>query len=127
MSHRMRWLALGLAWSLCAGSALAEPTASDRATARALADEAGDALDKKNYEVALDRFGRADALVHAPTLLLGVARSQVGLRKFVEAQESYQSILREGVPAGAPPAVSEAHAEGQRRNKGLTVQLACAA
>src|SRR5260221_9187990 len=124
MSHRMRWLALGLAWSLCAGSALAEPTASDRATARALADEAGDALDKKNYEVALDRFGRADALVHAPTLLLGVARSQVGLRKFVEAQESYQSILREGVPAGAPPAFAKAMQDAQREIKAIASKLA---
>src|SRR5207302_4170048 len=84
--------------------ARAEATASDRATARVLADEAGEALDQKNYEVAADKFARAEALVHAPTLLLGLARADVGLRKFVEAQENYQRIVREGVTPGAPPA-----------------------
>src|SRR5262249_50101448 len=79
MSYRVESLAWGLAFLLYAGGAWGEPSASDRATARVLADEAGDALDKKNYEIAADRFGRADALVHAPTLLLGLARAQVGL------------------------------------------------
>jgi hypothetical protein len=124
MSYRVKSLAWGLVFLLYAGGAWGEPSASDRATARVLADEAGDALDKKNYEVAADRFARADALVHAPTLLLGLARAQAGLHKFVEAQENYQRILREGVPAGAPPAFAKALQDAQRELKTVTSKLA---
>ena len=124
MSYRVRSLALGLVFLLYAGGASGEPSASDRATARVLADEAGDALDKKNYEIAADRFARADALVHAPTLLLGLARAQAGLHKFVEAQENYQRIQREGVPAGAPPAFAKALQDAQRELKSVTSKLA---
>jgi hypothetical protein len=119
-----RSLAVGFSLMLLAGIARAEPSASDRATARVLADEAGDALDKKNFEVAVDKFGRADALVHAPTLLLGVARAQVGLFKFVEAQESYLRILREGVPPGAPAAFTKALQDAERELKAIAPKLA---
>ena len=108
MSYGARTWASILALVLGASVARAEPSASDRATARVLADEAGEALDQKNYEVAADKFGRAEALVHAPSLLLGLARAQVGLRKFVEASENYQRIMREGVAPGAPPAFVKA-------------------
>jgi hypothetical protein len=39
----------------------------DRATARALTLEGYEALDRKDYATAADRFGRADALYHVPT------------------------------------------------------------
>lgn len=84
--------------------ALAGPVSDvDRATARSLAAEAHDALDRKEYAVAVDRFTRADALVHAPTFLLGIARAQVGLGAWIAAQETYARVVREGVPAGSPP------------------------
>ncbi|MEJ7727917.1 MAG: carboxypeptidase-like regulatory domain-containing protein [Polyangiaceae bacterium] len=72
----------------------------DRATARKLSFEAATALEAKEYAGAAEKFARADALFHAPTLTLGLARAQVGLGKLVAAQESYQRIVREGVPAG---------------------------
>ena len=62
--------------------------------------------------------------MHAPTLLLGLARAQAGLHKFVEAQENYQRILREGVPAGAPPAFAKALQDAQRELKSITSKLA---
>lgn len=84
--------------------ALAGPVSDvDRATARSLAAEAHDALDRREYAVAVDRFTRADALVHAPTFLLGIARAQVGLGAWIAAQETYARVVREGVPAGSPP------------------------
>jgi len=58
-------IAAGLLW---VGVANAEPSAADRATARSLADEGYTALQDKHYAEAADRFSRADALVHAPTL-----------------------------------------------------------
>lgn len=89
--------ALSLAWP-----AWAEPTEADRATARALALEGHNALTKKDYATAADRFGRADALVHAPTLVVDWARALQGLGRFVEAHEKYELVLREGVDAAAP-------------------------
>ncbi len=92
-------LALGLLW---AGAALADPSPADRATARSLAGEGYQALQDKDYATAADRFSRADALVHAPTLMIDWARSLVGLGKLVEAQERYEQIVRDGVDAKAP-------------------------
>src|SRR5882672_9484512 len=112
-----------LALSLCTRPAFAQPSASDRATARALAEEGGEALDKKNYEIAADRFARADALVHAPTLSLELARAQVGLRKFVEAQETYLRLIREGVPPGSPPSFTKAFQEAQKEIKAIPPRL----
>ncbi len=92
-------LVAGLLW---VGSASADPSAADRATARALAGEGYQALQHKDYPSAVDRFSRADALVHAPTLMLDWARSLAGLGQLVEAQERYQQVLREGVDPKAP-------------------------
>ncbi len=84
------------------GMALAEPSAADRATARSLAGEGYQALQAKDYAAAADRFSRADALVHAPTLMIDWARALVGMGKLVEAQERYEQIIREGVEAKSP-------------------------
>jgi hypothetical protein len=95
-------LAVLLAFSLFSTAAFAEPSAADRATARTLAQEGQQALESKNYGVAIDKFSRADSLVHAPTLLLGLARAQVGLGRLVEAQENYNRIIRDGVAPNSP-------------------------
>jgi len=84
------------------GTSFADPSASDRATARSLAGEGYQALQAKDYAAAADRFSRADALVHAPTLSIDWARALVWLGKLVEAQERYEQIIREGVDAKAP-------------------------
>jgi hypothetical protein len=41
-------------------------------------------------------------MVHAPTLVLGLARALTAEGKYVESQESYNRIIREGLPPGAP-------------------------
>src|SRR5688572_8370318 len=82
--------------------AQAEPTEADRATARALATEGYRALQRKEFEVAAERFQRADALVHAPTLMVDWARALVGLGRLVQAEEKYAQVVREGVDAKAP-------------------------
>ncbi len=73
------------------------------------------ALRDKDYATAADRFGRAVALVHAPTLLRDLARAQVGLGKLVDAHENYSLIIREGVAPDAPQpwvqALADAKAE----------------
>jgi hypothetical protein len=87
---------------LVSQSAFAEPSASDRATARSLAGEGYAALKVKDYQTAEDRFRRADELVHAPTLVVDHARALVGLGHFGEAYEAYDSVLKETVPDNAP-------------------------
>jgi hypothetical protein len=81
---------------------------ADRATARQLGQDGEQALAAKDYKRAEDDFHRADSLIHAPTLLLGLARALAGEGKFVEAQEAYQRIIREGVSPGAPDAFKKA-------------------
>jgi hypothetical protein len=109
---------------LAARPALAEPNEADRATARALALEGNAALQKKDYSTAADRFGRADALVHAPTLVVDWARALQGLGRFVEAHEKYELVLREGVPASAPKSWLRALEEAKKELDALKPRLA---
>ncbi|WP_437291636.1 hypothetical protein [Sorangium sp. So ce406] len=107
----------------CAPAALAQVSDADRATARSLAVEGQESLDRKDHAAALDRFRRADAIIHAPTLLLGVARAQVGLGQWIAAQESYSRILREGAPEGSPEPFFEAIAAAQRELDALAPRI----
>lgn len=96
-------MALALAASLGLSPAVVRADeAADRATARALASEGHQALLKKDFATALDRFRRANQLVRAPTLTVGAARALTGLGRLVEAEEAYQRVLREGIEADAP-------------------------
>ncbi len=98
---------LAAALVLAAPSAFAQ-SAADRATARELGQDGQAALDAKNYAAAEDLFRRADALFHAPTLLLGYARAEAGLGKVVNASEAYNRVIREGVAPGGPEAFVKA-------------------
>jgi hypothetical protein len=119
--HRM--VAALLSAALLAQNASAEPSAADRATARTLAQEGQDALDAKRYSVSVDRFSRAEALVHAPTLLLGLARAQLGLGNLVEAQENYNRIIREGVASNAPRSWGKALADANKEVQTLSSRI----
>ena len=107
-----RWLAaLFIALSLVVlPRAAAAQSDADKATARTLAQEGQVALDKNDFNAAEDRFRRADSLYHVPSVTLGLAQAQVGLRRLVAAQETYKSIVREGVPSGLSPKASAAMA-----------------
>jgi hypothetical protein len=98
-----RWFSSALALVVIFWSAASlGQSDADRATARALAAEGFKALQTGNYETAEDRFRRADALVHAPTLVLDRGRALMGMGRYVEAQEQFELVLREGVPPKAP-------------------------
>ena len=98
-----RWLALALALCVCLSSATSiAQSDADRATARALAAEGFEALQSGDYGVAEDRFRRADALVHAPTLVVDRGRALLGMKRYVEAQEQFELVLREGVDKASP-------------------------
>jgi PEGA domain len=118
-------LCLGLLCALLfAAPVWAEPNESDRATARALALEGHTALSNKNYAVAADRFGRADSLVHAPTLVVDWARALQGLGRFVEAHEKYELVLREGVDSTSPKSWLHALEDAKKELDALKPRLA---
>ena len=92
----------------------------DKSTARALGHEGQDAVDRKDYATAADRFGRAVAIFDEakalvpPTLLLNRARANVGLGHFVSAQEDYNRVVRQGTMPGAPTAFVQAVEEAKK-------------
>jgi tetratricopeptide (TPR) repeat protein len=106
------------------GLARAEASASDRATARALAGEGYAALKNRDYETAEDRFRRADELVHAPTLVLDHARALDGLGRVGEAYRLYQTVLQEDIPANAPWVWRKAVKDAQQEIAALAPRLA---
>ncbi|MEO8875400.1 MAG: hypothetical protein ABI461_07430 [Polyangiaceae bacterium] len=99
-------------------------TSADKATARQLGLEGEDALNKKDYKTAEDKFKRADALYHALTLTLGLARAQAANGKLVAAQESYNRVLHEGAPAGSPPAFVRAVDDARKEVDAVSAQVA---
>jgi hypothetical protein len=84
---------------------------SDKTTARELGQAAEAKLAAQDYKGAENDFRRANALYHAPTLLLGMARAQARLGKVVEAWENYHTIILENVTS--PPAFASALADAQ--------------
>ena len=98
---------VGVAASLYAPGALAQSDA-DRAAARAAATEGVRALEQGRYKDALDLCVRAEAIMHAPTHVLLIARAQAKLGHLVEAEEAYLKIEHERLAADAPPAFVQA-------------------
>jgi hypothetical protein len=126
MPNRRALVALLLALSCLpalGGTAYAQVSDADKSTARGLATEGVAALDRKDYTTAADRFGRADSILHAPTLLLGLARAQVGLGRWVSAQETYRRLVNEGAQPGSPAAFVRAVEEGTRELDALAPRI----
>ncbi len=96
---------------------------ADRATARSLGQEGQQAFESKDYATAEDRFRRADKMVHAPTLVLGLARALAAEGKYVEAQESYNRIIREGLPPGAPDVFKRALDDAKKEVDAVTTKV----
>lgn len=123
MVIRTIWLfALALVALCWTGDAFAQSEA-DKATARALAVEAQQALDAKRYAEAADKFGRAEKLFHAPTLVVGLARAYVGMGKYVEAMEAYNEVIREPISADAPEPFVNAQADAKKEIQGLDEKI----
>jgi hypothetical protein len=87
-----------------------EPTAQDIAQARQLGQQATAAYEAGNYAEAEKLYAAASKLYPlAPTLTLGLARSQAKQGKVVSAQENYNKIVREwGANATAPQPFKDA-------------------
>ncbi|HEY3256628.1 MAG TPA: hypothetical protein VGJ91_21875, partial [Polyangiaceae bacterium] len=109
-------LVAGICVSIAAHNALAQ-TDLERATARDAANNGRAAFDAGKYEKAIDYLSRAEQLVHSPTHLLFIARSQAKLGRLVAAHETYLKISRETLPPNAPKAfVSAQNAAEQEQD-----------
>jgi hypothetical protein len=117
-------LLVGLGLFLAVDRAAADPSEADRTTARALAAEGYEALERQDYATAEDRLRRADALVHAPTIVVDRARALLGLGRLVEAYESYQLVMRETLPRNAPASWKQAVLEAEREVSKVEPRLA---
>jgi hypothetical protein len=95
------------------------PSAEAKAGARAAATRGVAAFDEKRYADALDLFTRAESLMHAPTHILMMARSEAALGKLVRAQEHYAALAREPLGADASTAFKQAKADGAKELEAL--------
>ncbi|MBX3182376.1 MAG: PEGA domain-containing protein [Polyangiaceae bacterium] len=109
----------------------AAQTDEERAAARSLAEQGFSAYNAENWREALDRFERAESLMHAPPHLLYAARASAKLGGFVKARELYNKILREDLPATAPAAFRDAKRDAaaelpevEKKIAYLTIQIA---
>ena len=126
-----RWLSRGtmagalLSVGLSAQIGRADPTpsAEDKAGARAAAERGGAEYKASHYKEALDLFLRAESLIHAPTHVLMIARTQAALGDLVLAKESYLRITREPLTSNAPPAFKRALGDAEKELKDLDPRI----
>lgn len=92
-----------------------EPSAADKATARALLDE-GDALLKAgDAQGAHDKYHSADAIMGVPTTSYALAEAQLRLSLLVEAADTLARIQRFPAQSGEPSAFTRARADAGRK------------
>lgn len=116
-------IVLGLALSLSSAPAYAQSD-EQRAAARSFATEGAKAFNEGRFKDAVDLFGRAETLVHAPPHLLFLARSHAKLGEFVKARENYLKIVRETMPANAPAAFVDAKAAAEQEVREVEPHIA---
>jgi hypothetical protein len=97
-----------LVFALSIGGGAHAQSDEQRAAARSLATEGAAAFNEGRYQEAVDLFGRAESLVHAPPHLLFLARAHAKLGQLVKAREAYMKIVKETLPANASPAFRNA-------------------
>jgi hypothetical protein len=127
MAKTARFLGSLLLVTLLTTSGLAassEPSEATREQARTLAAQGYEALQRSDFVAAENLFRRADALVHAPTIVVDHARALVGLGRLVEAHERYELVLREGMPTNVPWSWQRAAADAERELATLKPRLA---
>ena len=112
--HRQPLAVLALCFGTMTGAATvssnasAEPSLSDRETARALMDEGDAKRDKGDFKAALKSYEAADAIMHVPTTGLEVARAQAQLGLLLEARETLGRLGRLPPKPGEPAAFAGA-------------------
>lgn len=102
-----------VALSLCIALPANAQSDEEKAAARALGLQGSKALQENKYAETIDLVTRAEAIFHAPPHLLMIGRAQVGLGRLVAARENFLKIMREQLPATAPPAFKQAQTDAK--------------
>ncbi|AUX40720.1 uncharacterized protein SOCE26_021210 [Sorangium cellulosum] len=126
MRYRLLSVGVLLLGALVPAPAIAEetaPTAQSKAAARSLADEGWNLYTAGRYEDALKAFSQAEAKVHAPTVLLMMARANEKLGRLLEARAVYKRIVEEKLAAGAAPAFVQAQASAKEELAALLPRI----
>jgi hypothetical protein len=124
-----RLLCLGLVGAVSLGAlslsthAASAQTDEQRAAARTAATEGIRAFEAGRYQEALDYCKRAEAIMHAPTHLLLIARASTKLGRLVEAQEAYFRIQRDQLTPDAPAAFVEAQQKAAEEQAALAPRV----
>jgi hypothetical protein len=92
--------------------------------AEGLAQEGRRALKHKDFEVAEERFRRADALVHNPVWVIGQARALAGLGRLLAAHARYEQVLGEDIPRDAPKSLQRAVQDAQNEIAAIKTRFA---
>jgi hypothetical protein len=108
-------LAVALTWSRPA--AAEEEDTGDKATARQLFHQAGEAMSAGDYAQAADLYARSNALYPAPTAALGEARALVQVGRLLDASERYHALVNSELPEDASDAFKEAVVSARRERK----------
>jgi hypothetical protein len=103
--------ALTAAGLLGSPAAHADPTASDRETARSMMTEGRELREKGDLKGALQRFKTADSLMHVPTTGLEVAKTQVALGLLIEARDTVAAIRKYPQGPSDPAPFNEARSK----------------
>jgi hypothetical protein len=99
---------------VCAGRGARAEDPADVGAARKLGQEGVKLADAGKCGEAVDRLARAEILHHAPTILGRLGECQINLGRIVEGTESLQRVVREPLPANAPPAFVAARKRAQK-------------
>jgi hypothetical protein len=128
-----RGLPPGVARVLCAGllatalavpsRARADPSLSDRETARSLMDDGDAKRDKGDHRGALKSYEAADAIMHVPTTGLEVARAQAQVGLLLEARETLGRVMRSPPKPGEPAPFSAARKAAEALSAELATRI----
>ncbi|HXK17897.1 MAG TPA: hypothetical protein VNG33_08845, partial [Polyangiaceae bacterium] len=99
-------------------------TDEQRAGARSLATEGVSAFNEGRFSDAAELFEKAESLVHAPTHLLFLARSDAKLGRYVKAREAYLKIVKEQLPSTAPQAFRDAQTAADTEVRAIEPKIA---
>ncbi|WP_437511472.1 tetratricopeptide repeat protein [Sorangium sp. So ce1099] len=101
----------------------APPTPHAKATARALADQGLSHYEAGRHAEALRAFHEAEAAVHAPTLLLMIARTYEKLGRLTESRAVYRRLVNEELAPGSPRAFLAAVDEAKQELAALEPRI----
>ncbi len=108
---------------LCPAGALAEPSAAEKETARALMNEGDRKLSQQDLRAALQSYQGADQIMGVPTTGLEVAKVQIKLGLLVEARDILLRVSRYPKKAGEPPAFTNARQQAEELSNQLTRRI----